>query len=212
MNPTRILLADDHVMLLDILKDFLAPEFDVVGVAHDGRSMVDMAKLYHPEIIVADIAMPQLNGIDAVRMIRKESIESKILFLTSYDDLPLVEEAFQAGASGYVLKLGSAEELVQAIHCVERGGTYVTPLLAGDLVSSLLTSAPGHNSSGKAALSTRQREVLRFLAEGKTMKEVANLLNISTRTVETHKYEIMKHLGVKTTAELVQYAVRIRLV
>jgi DNA-binding NarL/FixJ family response regulator len=128
-----------------------------------------------------------------------------------YADLPLVEEAFRVGASGYVLKICGADELIKAIHSVARGSTYITPLLAGDLISNLLTAGPQHGS-GETALTLRQREVLQLLAEGKTMKQVATQLGISTRTTESHKYEIMRQLGVQTTAELIRYAVRIKLV
>jgi len=211
MNRTRILLADDHIMLTDALVNLLAQEFDIVGVAHDGRSLLAMAKEERPDVIVTDISMPDLNGIDAARLLRKEVSSSKLLFLSMHSDLPLVEEAFRAGGLGYILKLCSAEELVKAIHCVARGGTYITPLLAGDLISTLLTVGP-QQTSGETALTVRQREVLQLLAEGKTMKEVAARLGISTRTTESHKYEIMRQLGIQTTAELIRYAVRIKLV
>jgi DNA-binding NarL/FixJ family response regulator len=211
MTRTRILLADDHEMLLDGLVSLLGTEFDIVGVARDGRSLVDLARRHHPEVIVVDIAMPQLNGIDAVRILRKESTPSKILFLSMHMDLPIVEEAFRAGASGYVLKVGAVDELIKAIQCVVRGGSYISPVLAGDLISSLLT-ASSEPVSRQTTLTSRQREVLQLLAEGKTMKEIGALLNISTRTTESHKYEIMRHLGLKTTAELIRYAVRIKLV
>lgn len=211
MNRTRILLADDHAMLLDGLVSLLGKEFEVVGAARDGRSMLEMARLHHPEIIVLDVSMPQLNGIDAARILRKEAISAKVLFLSMYADLPLVEEAFRTGASGYVLKLGSSDELIKAIQCISRGGTYVSPVLAGDLISTLVTTGPQLNSR-QTILTPRQREVLQLLAEGKTMKEIGALLNISTRTTESHKYEIMRHLGLKTTAELIRYAVRIKLV
>jgi DNA-binding NarL/FixJ family response regulator len=210
MNQTRILLADDHLMLLDALVSVLGQEFDVIGAARDGNAMLEMAKRLHPDIIVADISMPQLNGIDAARILRKEANPAKILFLSMYADLPLVEEAFRTGASGYVLKAGGIDELVKAIHCISRGGTYVTPLL-GDLISTLLTGGT-QQKHREATLTSRQLEVLRLLAEGRTMKEIGQLLNITTRTTESHKYEIMRSLGLKTTAELVRYAIRINLV
>jgi DNA-binding NarL/FixJ family response regulator len=211
MNRTRVLLADDHVMLLDALVNLIRQEFDVVGVARDGRTMVELAMQTHPDVIVADISMPNLNGIDAVRILKKEGSSVKFLFLSMHSDLPLVEEAFRAGASGFVLKLCNVDEFVKAIQCVARGTTYITPLLAGDLISTLLTAGP-QDKSREATLTVRQREVLQLLAEGKTMKEVATLLNISTRTAESHKYEIMRQLGVQTTAEVIRYAVRIKLV
>src|SRR5262245_43070261 len=211
MTRTSVLLADDHVMLMDGLVHLVQQDFEIVGLARDGRAMVEMARQSRPDVVVTDISMPHLNGIDAARILRKEAIATKVLFLTMHADLPLVEEAFRAGASGYVLKLCSAEEFVKAIQCVARGATYITPLLAGDLISTLLTTGP-QETSRKTTLTLRQREVLQLLAEGKTMKEVATLLRISTRTAESHKYEIMRQLGVQTTADLIRYAVRIKLV
>jgi DNA-binding NarL/FixJ family response regulator len=212
MNRTRILLADDHTVLIDALVNFLANQFEIVGIARDGRSLIAMAKQDRPDVIVTDISMPDLNGIDAARILRKEVSFSKLLFLSMHSDLPLVEEAFRAGALGYVLKVCSADELVKAIHCVAKGSTYITPLLAGDLISTLLTTGPQQTSGETTTLTLRQREVLQLLAEGKTMKEVASQLGISTRTTESHKYEIMRQLGIQTTAELIRYAVRIKLV
>jgi DNA-binding NarL/FixJ family response regulator len=211
MNRTRVLLADDHVILMEGLCHLVRQDFDIVGVARDGRALVEMARQHRPDVIVTDISMPQLNGIDAARILRKESITSRLLFLSMHADLPLVEEAFRVGASGYVLKACGGEEFVKAIKCVAKGATYITPLLAGDLISTLLTTGP-HEISRESTLTLRQREVLQLLAEGKTMKEVATLLGISTRTAESHKYEIMRLLGVQTTAALIRYAVHIKLV
>jgi len=211
MNRTSVLLADDHVMLMDGLVHLVRQDFEIVGVASDGRAMVEMARQTRPDVIVTDISMPHLNGIDAARILRKEAISAKLLFLTMHADLPLVEEAFRAGASGYILKLCAAEEFIKAIKCVAKGATYVTPLLAGDLISTLLTTGP-QDVARESTLTLRQREVLQLLAEGKTMKEVAAQLGISTRTAESHKYEIMRQLGVSTTAGLIRYAVRIKLV
>jgi DNA-binding NarL/FixJ family response regulator len=170
-----------------------------------------MAKQTHPDVVVTDISMPDLNGIDAARILKKEVSSAKLLFLTMHSDFALVEEAFRAGASGYLLKLCGADEMIKAIQCVVRGATYITPLLAGDLISTLLTAGPAQ-SPRDTTLTLRQREVLQLLAEGKTMKQVASLLGISTRTAESHKYEIMRQLGIQTTAELIRYAVRIKLV
>jgi len=209
MRSTRVLFADDHAIINDGLTTLVANEFDVIGTACDGRAMLTMAKKTRPDVVVLDISMPQLNGIDGARILRKELPYTKLLFFTMHSDLPLVEEAIRSGASGYVLKLCAVDELIKAIHCVARGETYITPLLAGDLISTLITAGP---CSAKSDLTVRQREVLQLLAEGKTMKEAAVCLNISVRTTESHKYEIMRQLGVKTTAELIRYAVRIKLV
>jgi DNA-binding NarL/FixJ family response regulator len=211
MSRTTVLLVDDHTILMDSLAHLVRQEFDVVGVARDGHVMLNMARQYHPDVIVTDISMPHLNGIDAARILRKEANSSKLLFLSMHADLPLVEEAFRVGASGYVLKLCSAEEFLKAIQSVARGASYITPLLAGDLISTLMTMGR-QETSRETTLTLRQREVLQLLAEGKTMKEAAALLGISTRTAESHKYEIMRQLGVRTTAELIRYAVRIKLV
>jgi DNA-binding NarL/FixJ family response regulator len=211
MSRTSVLLADDHVMLMDGLVPLIKQEFEIVGIARDGRSMVEMARKQHPDVIVTDISMPHLNGIDAARILVKEANAARLLFLSMHADLPLVEEAFRIGASGYILKLCGADEFVKAIQCVAKGITYITPLLAGDLISTLLTAGT-REIPRKPTLTLRQREVLQLLAEGKTMKEVATHLGISTRTAESHKYEIMRQLGVQTTAGLIRYAVRIKLV
>ena len=210
MSRTTVLLADDHVMLVQALVPLVQQEFEVVGVALDGREMLEMARQRRPNVIVTDISMPYLNGIDAARILLKEANSPRFIFLTMHSDLPLVVEAFRAGASGYVLKLCGTDEFVKAIHCVAKGSSYITPLLAGDVISALLTAKK--DNSRDTGLTVRQREVLQLLAEGKTMKQVATLLGISTRTAESHKYEIMRQLGVKTTAGLIRYAVGMRLV
>ncbi len=211
MKRPRVLLADDHVMLLDALAHVIAAEFDIVGTAHDGWTLVEMAEKHHPDVIVLDISMPNLNGIDAARILKKKVSSAKLVFLTIHGDVPVVEEAFRAGASGYVLKICGAGELVNAIQCVARGATYITPHIAGDLISTLMTAEPQH-AEKRNVPTLRQREVLQLLAEGNTMKEVAVRLNISTRTAESHKYEMMRLLGVQTTAELIRYAVQVKLV
>jgi len=210
MKRTRILLADDHVMLLDALVSLLGQDFDVVGAARDGGAVVEMAGRLQPEIVVLDIMMPEVDGINAAHILRNEGNPARFLFLSMYADWPVVEEAFRAGASGYLLKSGGIDEIVKAVHCIARGGTYVTPLL-GDLISSLLMAGPEQRHR-QAKLTSRQMEVLQLLAEGRTMKEIGEILNITARTTESHKYDIMKNLGLKTTAELIRYAIRINLV
>jgi DNA-binding NarL/FixJ family response regulator len=209
MKRTRILLADDHRMLLDALVNLLENEFEVAGVASNGGALLEMATSLQPDVVVTDIAMPQMSGIDAARVLRSQASNTKILFLSMYSDLPLVEEAFRTGASGYVLKSCDIEELVKAIQCISRGGTYVSPAL-GDLITAIITNP--QERSRPSVLTARQKEVLRLLAEGRTMKEIGQQLNITTRTTESHKYEIMRNVGVKTTAELIRYAVRINLI
>jgi DNA-binding NarL/FixJ family response regulator len=211
MTRTRVLFADDHAILIDALINVVGSAFEFVGAAHNGRCAIELARQTRPDVIVMDISMPELNGIDAARILRKEVSSAKLLFLTMYTDLPLLQEAFRAGASGYLLKACGVEEFVSAVQSVACGRTYISPLLAGDLVATLITSGP-QRAAGEHTLTLRQREVLQLLAEGKTMKEVAARLNISTRTTESHKYEIMRHLGMDTTAELIRYAVRAKLV
>jgi DNA-binding NarL/FixJ family response regulator len=210
MKPS-LLLADDHTIFTDALAHLLRPEFGFVWIARDGRAMVDMAKEYRPDVIVADITMPYLNGIDAARAIRRKVSSARILFLTMHNDLQVVEEAFRAGARGFVLKDSGSEEFLKALRAVIRGETYITPLLTGDLISGLITAGL-RKKPGETLITPRQRQLLQSLAEGKTMKEAATTMNISTRTAESHKYEIMRKLGVLTTADLIRYAVRIKLV
>jgi len=211
MKRITLLLADDHDVLMDSLVHILRRDFDVVGVARDGRTMIEMAKETRPDVIVTDISMPNLNGIDAARMLRQDIPSIKILFLTMHSDFLLVGDAFRAGASGFVLKSCDMSELVKAIHSIAKGSTYITPLLAEDLISILMTTDP-RKPSRDAPLTPCQREVLQLLAEGATMKEAAALMGISTRTAESHKYDIMRRLGLKNTAELISYAIRIKLV
>src|SRR5215475_4347587 len=169
MKRITVLLADDHDMLIDGLVHMLRRDVDVVGVAHDGRMMIEIAKEKRPDVIVTDISMPNLNGIDAARML--QDIPSiKILFLTMHSDFPLVGEAFRAGASGFVLKTCDPSELVKAIRSIAKGATYITPQVAEDLVSILITTDP-KKPSRETPLTSRQREVLQLLADGKTMKE-----------------------------------------
>jgi DNA-binding NarL/FixJ family response regulator len=205
MSRTSLLLADDHGILLDGLVPILQRDFEVVGVAKDGHKMVEVAKSKRPDVVVTDISMPGLNGLDAVRMLRKELCTTKFVFMTMYADLPLAEEAFRVGASGFVLKTCNTDEVVKAIRSVAAGQSYVTPSIAGDLVSTLMTT---QGREWPHDLPLPHREVLRLLVEGKTMKEAAAQMGISKRTAECHKYEMMRRFGVKTTAALIRYAVR----
>ena len=172
--------------------------------------MLDLARQYKPDVVVADISMPQLDGLEAARIIRKELRSTKILFLTMHTDIPMVENAFRAGASGFMTKTANSDELLRAIQTVAKGETYIAPMLAGELIEVLTIPNPEHQPA--AALTTKQRQIVQLLAEGKTMKEAAGTMNISTRTAESHKYEVMRRLRVKTTAELIRYAIRSNLV
>jgi DNA-binding NarL/FixJ family response regulator len=207
MKKTRVLLADDHKIVLEGLKSLLAGEFEVVGSVEDGRALVDQAATLHPDVIVADISMPQLNGIEAARQIKKADKNIKIVFLTMHPDATYAANAFEVGASGFVLKHSAPSELITAIHEAMKGKTYVTPLIAGDLIRTYQEGSSPQKDLFKK-VSPRQREILQLLAEGKSGKEIASILDISTRTVEHHKYRMMEQLNIKTSAELVQYAVK----
>jgi DNA-binding NarL/FixJ family response regulator len=212
MRKIRILLADDHLLLAECIAESLQRKnFEIVGIAQDGRAMLEMAHQYKPDVIVADMSMPQLNGIEAARIIKKELPSTKVLFLTMHSELRLIEEAFRAGISGFITKDSGEAELIAAIQVISNGKRYITRPLT-EKVLSVLTTPDRNNRSTEAELTPRQREILRLLAEGKTMKEAAAILNISARTAESHKYEIMRRLGVNTTAELVRYAVHYKLV
>jgi DNA-binding NarL/FixJ family response regulator len=206
-----VLLADDHAVVAEGLQALLKDSFDLIGVVHDGRALLDAAEKLRPDVIVTDISMPLMNGLEAVRQIRSRRPDAKVIVLTMHRDTQLAAEAFRAGVSGYLLKVSPGEELINAIHEVARGRSYVTTLLAKDLIA-LLIEAGGPARDDGSALTPRQREVLQLIAEGRTMKEVASILNISPRTAESHKYEMMQVLGVQTTAELVQYAMRLKLI
>jgi DNA-binding NarL/FixJ family response regulator len=203
----RVLLADDHKIVLDGLKSLLEPEFELVGTVGDGRALVSAVQDLHPDVIVVDISMPLLNGIEAVRQIKKLDKQVKVIFLTMHPDVTYAVRAFEAGASGYVLKHSASSELLTAIHEAIRGRTYVTPLIAGELVQAY-KGGTYRQAEEKEQLSQRQREVLQLLVEGNSAKEVANLLNISPRTVEFHKYSMMSKLKLKSVSALIQYAIK----
>src|SRR4051812_6949214 len=204
MRP-RVLLADDHSLLLGAFEKLLSSECDIVGQVSDGRALVAAAEDLKPDVIVLDIGMPLLNGLEAGRQIKQTLRDVKLVFLTMNEDPDLAAEAFRAGASAYLLKHSAASELMVAIREVMQGRSYVTPLLTEALVGVLL------NNDGRKAdrvPTPRQREVLQLLAEGRSMKEVAAVLNLTPRTVAFHKYQMMEQLRVKSTAELIQYAVK----
>lgn len=205
MSGPRVLLADDHVLLLGAFAKLLADECEIVGCASDGRAVVADAERLKPDLVVLDISMPILNGLEAGRQIRQKLRDTKLVFLTMNEDPDLVAEAFRSGASGYLLKRSAATELGTAIREVMLGRSYVTPLVTNGLVASLMHPA---EQQPRQALTPRQREVLQLLAEGRSMKEVASVLDLTPRTVAFHKYRMMEQLGVGTTAELIQYAVK----
>ncbi len=197
MKRARLLLADDHALVVAGLRKLLEPEFDVVGTVADGRSLLDAAQRLTPDVILLDISLPLLNGIDAARAVRKALPDIKVVFVTMHSDPDYVSEAFRAGGSGYVLKRSAASELGTAIREVLAGRDYLTPLVAPH-------PAPGRRTP---ELTARQREVLQLVAEGRTTKEIASILHISIKTVEFHKAGIMQKLSMHSTAELTKYAI-----
>jgi DNA-binding NarL/FixJ family response regulator len=205
----RVLLADDHQMLVDALKNLLEHSFEVVGTVNNGRALLEAASALQPDVIVLDIAMPQLNGLDAARRVKRITPDAKLVFLTMHEDPYLAEEAFRAGASAFLLKQAAAFELTDAIEKVLKGDSYLTPLSANGQDENLLMKPKAHEKA--AELTLRQREVVQLLAEGHYMKEVAGILNITKRTV-AHKYNSMKLLQLKTNAELVQYALKHKII
>jgi DNA-binding NarL/FixJ family response regulator len=203
MERTTVLLADDHAILLDGLSRLLADRYELVGAVSDGHALVTAALEHRPDVIVADIGMPGLTGLEALRRLSAAGVESKVIFLTMHADPALAAEAFRAGASGYVVKTAAGDELITAIDEVRQGRGYLTPLITRELINALATPPVPPSK-----VTPRQAEVLRLLAKGMRMKEIAAALNLSIRTVETHKYEMMQALGVRSNAELIQFAVR----
>lgn len=202
----RILVADDHTLLADGFRLMLEPEFQVVGSVEDGHELLSAATKLKPDVVLMDISMPLLNGIDAAQRLRKLLPACKIIFVTMHSDPDYVTAAFRAGASGYVLKRAAAMELITAIRQVLQGRHYVTPMVTKEALSSFMG---GGGSKGRLAdeLTSRQREVLQLVAEGHTRKEIATLLNISVKTVEFHKAGIMDELKLRTSAQLIRYAI-----
>ena len=207
MKKPTILLADDHRIVLDGLKGLLEEQFELIGAVTNGRDLVEEALRLKPDVIVTDISMPTLNGIDAIHKLRQQGGNAPVVFLTMHPDPTYASRAIQAGASGYVLKHSASDELVGAIQQVLRGGTYISPALQTPAMEELTDDTRRHVRQ-TLELTARQREVLQLLAEGKSAKEIGAILEISARTVEAHKYRMMDELAVKTTAQLIQYAIK----
>jgi DNA-binding NarL/FixJ family response regulator len=210
MKRPRVLVADDHQMLVDALKCVLEPRCEVVGTVNDGRALVAAASALQPDLIVLDIAMPDLNGLDAARRLKQSESKAKLIFLTMHEDPDFVGEAFRVGASAFLLKQSAVLELMDAVEKVLRGGSYVTPRAAKGQANIFLRGPQARETTAEPTL--RQREVIQLLAEGRSMKEAADILKITTRTVASHKYAAMELLQLKTNADLVQYAVRHKIV
>ena len=206
MKRARIVLADDHALLLGAFQSFLEPEFEVVGTFLDGRTLVDNVQSLHPDVIVLDIGMPLMNGLSAGQRLKQDLPGVKLIYLTMNQDPDLAAEAFKLGASGYLLKSSAVSELAHAIREALTGRSYVTPLITEGMVGSFIQNLKRKKPTHKLTL--RQKEVLQLLAEGRSMKEVAAILNVTPRTVAYHKYTIMEQLNVKTGAELIQYAIK----
>ena len=205
MRKPRLLLGDDHAIVLEGLTRLLEPEFEVVGKAQDGRAMLEMSARLKPDVIIADISMPVLSGIEAVRQLMRKDSRTKVIFLSMHSDVELASQALRLGASGYVLKHSAAESLSRAIHEVLNGGTYVSPRISVDVLSTLQQTSR-HSDRLAVTLTQREREVLQLVAEGRTIRGIANNLNIAGRTVVFHKSNLMDKLGLRTTAELTCYA------
>jgi DNA-binding NarL/FixJ family response regulator len=206
MSRHRVLIADDHRIFAEGLRALLEPEFEVVGLVADGKELVEAAAAHRPDVVVADVTMPSLNGIEAAARLRELGVTARVVILTQHRDVAYARRAMAAGAVGYVLKNAASSELVAAVGEAVQGRTYVTPLIAGELLQSYreggLRDDPDHQ------LTARQREVLKLVAEGCSAKEIAARLGISVRTAEAHKANILEALGLASTAELVQYAIR----
>ena len=206
MRRARVLLADDHDMLVEAFEKLLEPDFEVVGTVGDGHALLEAARELEPDVIVLDIGMPKLNGMIAAERLKKMMPEVKLIFLTVNEDASFASEAMRIGASGYLLKSSAASELFRAIEVALKGRTYVTPLIMEGMITSLAASHRPNEASDR--LTTRQREVLQLLAEGRSMKEAAKVLEVSPRTIAFHKYKIMEELRLKTTADLIQFAIK----
>jgi DNA-binding NarL/FixJ family response regulator len=203
----RVLLADDHLIVAEALKSLLAQEFDLVGVVEDGRALVEAAGKLRPDVIVADVTMPHLNGIDALIQLRQSGDRVPVVFLTMHRDVSFARRALDAGASGFVLKHSAPAELLSALRAALEGKTYLTPQLAAEVLEAV-KQGPAQAGDPIASITARQREVLQLLAEGHPAKEIAAKLSISSRTVEFHKYQMMETLGLRTNAELIHFAIK----
>jgi DNA-binding NarL/FixJ family response regulator len=208
MKVLRVLLADDHAIVLEGLRHILEPEFEIVGEVADGRALVSVALVFRPDIIITAISLPLLNGIEAAREIRKINRKVRIIFLTMHADPSYAVAALDAGGSAYILKSAAVTEILVAIREVLNGRVYVSPSIDKEVLRVQMERT-GRRDDAQTGLTPRQREVLRLLAEGKSLKEVAAALKISVKTVEFHKYRIMNQLGIRTNAEMTKYAVKV---
>ena len=207
MKRPRVLLADDHRMVAEGLKSLLGAEFELVGVVEDGRALIEAAGKLRPDVIVADITMPHLNGIDALVQLKRADKLVRVVFLTMHLEVAYARRALESGASGYVLKHSAPAELITAIRAALDGKTYVSPAVAGEVLN-VINRKQDQAVDPVASLTPRQREILQLLAEGRSAKEIGNTLTVSARTVEFHKYQMMEKLNIHTNAELVHFALK----
>jgi DNA-binding NarL/FixJ family response regulator len=212
LNRVRVILADDHTIFTEGLGALIREEVDLVGIANDGQQLVELAVELKPDIVVTDISMPLLNGLDAIRLLKKKGIKSKIIILTMHGEASLVAETFHEGASGYLLKQTASTELLTAISEVWQGREFISSQLRGDFVTLRSKTEKAAKTEAESPLTPRQRQILQLTAEGKSMKQIAFHLGISTKTVESHKYALMQILGLSSNAELVRYAIKSHLV
>jgi DNA-binding NarL/FixJ family response regulator len=205
MSKPRVIIADDHTMLVEAFEKLLAPECEVVAKVADGRALLTAVNELKPDVVVLDLSMPLLNGLDAARQIKQTHPSVRLVFVTMNEDPDLAAQAFRIGGAAYLLKRSAGSELLTAIREAMRHRSYVTPLVTEGMLGSLMHA---QSEPSTPQLTARQREVLQLLAEGKSMKEVASILNVAPRTVAFHKYRMMEQLKIKTNAELIQYAIR----
>lgn len=210
MKLPRVLLADDHTLLVEAFRKLLEPQCEIVATVSDGRALIASALALKPDVVVVDIGMPLLNGLDAARQLKQALPDVKIIFLTMNEDPQLAVEAISVGASGYLVKKSAASELFRAIQEALKRKSYVTPIIAKQMQEAFVQNPNWKNR--RKTLTPRQREVVQLLAEGKSMKEVADILKVTPRTVAFHKYRVMEELRLKTTAELIQFALRSNMV
>jgi DNA-binding NarL/FixJ family response regulator len=203
----RVLLADDHRIVAEGLKSIFSDEFEVAGVVEDGRELLEAARKLRPDVIVADISMPHLNGIEALVHLKKQDPDVKVVFLTMHQEPAYARRALQAGACGFVVKHAAADELLTAVRAALKGKTYITPALAGEVLTAM-RHGPDAPPDPASLLTPRQREILQLLVEGQSAKQIATTLSISSRTVEFHKYQMMETLGIHNSAELIHFGIK----
>jgi DNA-binding NarL/FixJ family response regulator len=212
MTMPRVIIADDHLLVGEGIRRLLQSDFDVVDCVRDGAALVESAERNHPDVVVTDLSMPGVDGLDAIRQLRKRGNPASAIVLTMHADPELATAALSAGASGYVLKDAASDELILAINEALAGRVFLTPEVNGEVASRQPVLPPTRDETLRDKITPRQREVLKLIAEGKSMKQVAATLKISRRTVEAHKYQLMRSLEVHNVAQLIQYAIRLRLI